>query len=83
MSNLENAVTLAAKPLKKSWAQPQLVLISTNQIASKHFLSVHEGTGHNFPNGTGLTLWLTPGNKAGFILTASGAKVGNVSSAIS
>jgi len=69
---------------KKTWQDPELFLISTNQVgATKHHPSVHEGTGHTLVTLFGSKLFVNPSN-VGFTLTNSvGGVVGHKSSAAS
>ena len=45
MPNLQNPIAYTAT-LKKTWAQPKLVLISTSQISAKNIPQIREATGH-------------------------------------
>ncbi len=70
--------------LKKEWAQPELLLISTNQITAKTKNQVRESTGHLTNNGGSSKFFLTPLNGTGLRLTTrGGATVDHISSAIS
>lgn len=69
--------------IKKTWNKPELIFISSNQIAVKHLPSVHEGTGHVEVH-DGSNFFLTPANHQGFRLTTSlGSKTHFQSSAAS
>jgi len=73
-------------PLKKTWAQPELLLIGTNQITApaKALNQVRESTGHVTNNGGSSKFFLTPLNGNGLRLTTRGGNtVSHISSAIS
>ncbi|WP_448700482.1 hypothetical protein ACFGVR_00930 [Mucilaginibacter sp. AW1-3] len=45
MRNTESSIN-QTKPSLKTWTEPQIILISTNQINAKNIPQVHEHTGH-------------------------------------
>jgi len=72
-------------PLKKTWAQPELFLIGTNQITApaKTKNQVRESTGQ-VVNQAGSIFFMTPLHGTGLRLTTQGGNpVSHISSAIS
>ncbi len=84
MLNSENPVAPAAAPLKKTWYNPELMLISTGDIilAAKIYPKLHEGTAHYVTGPNTKSLF----NQAGtyhILITNGGLPFQNKSSAFS
>ena len=84
MLNSENPVAPDAAPLKKTWANPELTLISSNEIISptKIYPKLHEGTAKYVTGPNTKSLF----NQAGtyhILITNGGLPFQNKSSAFS